>query len=124
MGSQSVIYGIVVCLCVLTLCTLVMAETGLNQTAAESNLTNNSVLITNFAFEPHQLNVTVNSSVIWTNEDTAPHNIVSDTGAPAEIKSDLFSKGQTFEFNFTQAGSYPYHCGVHPSMTGVIQVTV
>jgi plastocyanin len=103
--------------------TLVTAEGVENQTVSNvSNLTNNSVLITNFAFEPNQLNISVNSSVIWTNEDAAPHNIVSDKGAPEEIKSDLFSKGQSFEFNFTKAGLYPYHCGVHPAMTGTIRV--
>lgn len=118
------VYALVVCLMALVMAgTFGSAETVANQSASEvGNLTNNSVIISNFAFEPQQLNVTVNSSVIWTNEDAAPHNIVSDKDAVAEFKSDMFKKGETFEFNFTTPGSYPYHCGVHPSMTGVIQV--
>ena len=125
MDGKIGVYAFVVCLMALVIAgTCGIAEPALNQTASDGgNLTNNSVNITNFAFEPHQLNVTVNSSVIWTNEDATPHSIVSDKDAGVEIKSDLFKKGETFEFNFTTAGSYSYHCGVHPSMTGIIQVT-
>ena len=100
---------------IVVLCSLVSA-------ASDSNQTNYSVNITNFAFDPQNLNVTVNSSVTWTNEDTAPHTIVTDKDAVAEIKSTNLNKGDSFEFNFTTVGIYPYHCSVHPSMTGVIQV--
>lgn len=106
------------------LCNFVSAVSDPNQTAQiDGNLTNYSVNITNFAFDPQNLNVTVNSSVTWTNEDTAPHTIVTDKDAVAEIKSTNLNKGDSFEFNFTTVGLYPYHCSVHPSMTGVIQVT-
>lgn len=91
-------------------------------TLAEGNLTNNTVAISNFAFNPAVLNVTVNSTVTWTNEDTAPHIIGSEKGAPVEFKSPSISKGETFEFNFTTAGAYPYYCTIHPSMLGTIQV--
>jgi plastocyanin len=40
----------------------------------------------------------------------------------AEITSPTLNKGETFEFNFTIIGTYPYHCSIHPSMTGIIQV--
>ena len=29
----------------------------------------------------------------------------------------------TFEFTFTEAGTFAFHCNVHPSMTGTITVT-
>lgn len=88
----------------------------------EDQQTKNSVLITNFAFDPKVLNVTVNSVVTWTNEDEAPHNIVTDKNAVEEISSKTMNKGETFEYKFTKVGTNPYHCGVHPSMTGIIQV--
>jgi len=124
MVSKSLFCVLITCLVIIVMSgTFVSAVSDVNQTVqVDGNLTNNSVLITNFAFEPQELNVTVNSSVIWTNEDSVPHTIVTDKDAATEIKSEQFNKGETFEFNFTTVGTYPYHCSVHPSMTGVIQV--
>jgi plastocyanin len=123
MGISSLVNGLFVCLLILMIAgTGVMAASEGNQ-SIDKNLTNNSVMISNFAFEPQQLNITMNTSVIWTNEDNAPHTIVTDKEAPVAISSEPFKKGETFEFNFTTAGSYPYHCGIHPSMTGVILVS-
>jgi len=31
-------------------------------------------------------------------------------------------KGTTFTHNFTTAGTYNYHCSIHPNMVGQIQV--
>jgi len=118
------IWGTMICLLLVSLGGVMAAAGTEGKQAAqnETNLTNNSVIISNFAFEPQELNVTVNSSVIWTNEDSAPHTIVTDKDAPSEIASKQFIKGETFVFNFTTAGTYPYHCGIHPSMKGIIQV--
>ena len=125
MITKSDLYGLTACLVIITIiCTFASAATDANQRIQiDTNQTDNSVIITNFAFEPHELNVTVNSSVSWTNEDTVPHTIVTDKDAAAEIKSANLNKGDTFEYNFTKIGTYPYHCSIHPSMTGVIQVT-
>lgn len=124
MVSKSVMYGFTMYLVIITMISIFGSATSeVNQTASgEGNQTYYSVNITNFAFEPHELNVTVNSPVIWTNEDAAPHTIVTDREAVAEIISPNLNKGETFEFNFTSIGTYPYHCSVHPSMTGIIQV--
>ena len=124
MVSKSVYCALITCLVIIAMSGIfVSAVSDGNQTVqVDGNLTNNSVLITNFSFDPKELNVTVNSSVIWTNEDSAPHTIVTDKDAAAEIKSEQFKKGETFEFNFTRVGAYPYHCSIHPSMTGIIQV--
>jgi plastocyanin len=34
----------------------------------------------------------------------------------------LFDKGGTFNFTFTEAGTYPYHCSIHPGMTSTVIV--
>jgi plastocyanin len=117
-------YGLVTSLIVTIMLGIsVSAVTDTNQTVqVDNNLTNYSVNISNFAFEPKELNITVNSSVTWTNNDTARHNIVTDAGATSEIKSPLLNKGEMFTYNFTEAGDYPYHCGTHPSMVGIIHV--
>ncbi len=81
--------------------------------------TSAAVSIKNFAFNPAELTVSKGAKVTWTDEDAVPHKIVSDTFA---FSSDSLSNGQTFEFTFNDAGTYDYHCGIHPSMKGKIIV--
>ena len=78
------------------------------------------VKISNFAFDPSSLTVKVGTTVSWTNQDSAPHTITSDAG---DWDSGQLSKGQSFSYTFDQAGTFAYHCSVHPSMTGTIVVT-
>ena len=30
--------------------------------------------------------------------------------------------GDTYSFTFTAAGTYPYHCSIHPNMVGTIVI--
>jgi plastocyanin len=39
-----------------------------------------------------------------------------------ELSSSVFSQGQTYSHTFTKAGTFPYHCGVHPSMKASVTV--
>lgn len=77
-----------------------------------------SVSIKNFAFNPTPLNIKVGTKVVWTNNDTVPHQIKSAT-----FNSSALSNGQTFSFTFSTAGQYNYSCAIHPSMLGKIIVT-
>lgn len=36
--------------------------------------------------------------------------------------SHLITPGNTWSFTFAKAGRYPYHCGLHPWMVGVVNV--
>ena len=38
--------------------------------------------------------------------------------------SHLIKPGNAWSFTFAKAGHYPYHCGLHPWMVGVINVVV
>lgn len=80
----------------------------------------NSVAIQNFAFSPASLTVKTGEAVVWTNEDSAAHTIVSDTGN--EINSLSLSTGQSYSHTFSTAGTYAYHCSIHPSMKATITV--
>ncbi|MHB8162895.1 MAG: cupredoxin domain-containing protein [Methanoregula sp.] len=82
----------------------------------------NSIAIKNFAFNPSPLTVKVGTVVTWTNQDSTPHTIVSDTGSPVQFSSDTLPDGASYSFTFNQAGTYPYHCSIHPSMKGTIVV--
>ncbi|MDD1657074.1 MAG: plastocyanin/azurin family copper-binding protein [Methanomicrobiales archaeon] len=86
-----------------------------------------SVEIQNFAFVPANLAVTRGTSVTWVNQDSASHTVVSDafgqTAQGAYFRSNSLSKGSVYSFTFADAGTYQYHCGVHPSMRGTVTVT-
>ena len=72
-----------------------------------------------FAFSPQTLNITVGTTVVWKNNTGAPHTVTSDNGA---FGSGTISPGSTFSFKFTQAGTFAYHCNIHPFMTATIIV--
>lgn len=78
-----------------------------------------TVAIPDFSFSPSTLTIPVGSSVTWRNDASVPHQIVSNTGA---FTSSILNTGNTYTHQFSQAGTYPYHCGIHPYMTGTITV--
>lgn len=82
----------------------------------------NMITIKNFAFSPATMTVKTGTTVTWTNEDGAPHLVVADAGAPVSFMSPSLSPGASYPFTFTQAGTYPYHCSIHPTMKGTIIV--
>lgn len=78
-----------------------------------------AVSIKNFKFAPQDIVVRAGTTVVWTNDDSVPHTVESSDGT---LKSDELSKGDTYKFTFTKAGTYDYHCGIHPSMHGSVTV--
>ncbi len=81
----------------------------------------NNVAINNYAFSPSTLNIKVGDIVIWTNNQDIPHTITSDSGN--ELASSSIPSGQTFSHTFNTAGTFAYHCSIHPSMKGTIIVS-
>ena len=75
--------------------------------------------IEDFAFNPKTVTIKVGATVKWSNKDDSSHLVISDDGS---WSSNSLSKGDSFIFTFTQAGTFSYHCGVHASMTGTIVV--
>jgi plastocyanin len=72
-------------------------------------------------FSPTPLTVPVGTTVTWVNHDEVPHTVVSDNN-PRTFRSGGLDTDDKFSFNFTKAGTYNYHCSVHPHMTGIIIV--
>ena len=77
------------------------------------------VEISGHAFNPSALTIPEGTTVIWTNKDYAPHDVISNTRVFA---SKRLSKDNTFERTFNTTGTYSYHCSFHPSMKGKIIV--
>lgn len=79
------------------------------------------VRIVEFEFKPKTVSVRAGTRVTWTNDDTSIHD-VKDTSPLATPVSQEMSKGDTFSITYAQPGSYTYVCGIHPYMTGIIEV--
>lgn len=72
------------------------------------------------------IEITVNDSIHWKNGDTAPHTVTSGTpqsGPDGVFDSGSFGPAETFLYQFTEVGKYPYYCTLHPWMTAVVTVT-
>jgi plastocyanin len=78
-----------------------------------------SVSIVNFAFEPASVEVPVGGTVTWTNNGGAPHTVTADDGA---FDSGELAPGASFSQTFDAAGTFAYHCNIHPQMTGTVNV--
>jgi plastocyanin len=78
-----------------------------------------SVAIENFAFNPADVTAAVGETITWTNSDSAGHTATLDDGAcdTGTIGPDA-SSGLVFD----TAGTYTYHCTIHPNMTGSITI--
>jgi plastocyanin len=78
-----------------------------------------SVTIEGFAFDPAGLTLTVGDSVTWTNNDGVPHTASADGGG---FDTGNIVAGATASVTFDAAGTFAYHCNVHPDMRGTITV--
>ena len=83
-------------------------------------------------FEPKEItaNLGETNKIVWTNDDGTAHSVTTDTGYTDPTSGEFDSMAtiglvlpkKTFEFIFTEAGEYPYHCEPHPWMTGKVTV--
>jgi len=78
------------------------------------------VKISDFAYTPNVILIPVGTTVRWTNNGAVNHTVTSDTPL---FDSGTMAPGASFEYRFDVPGTYPYHCTLHPSMTGKVIVT-
>jgi len=78
-----------------------------------------AVKIDNFTFTPDAAEITVGTTVTWTNEDDIPHTVAE---VERRFKSHALDTGDSFSFTFTATGTYEYFCSLHPHMKGKIVV--
>ena len=100
---------------------LLVAAGGLLLTGGVSGAETVPVDTKGYAYAPGDVTVAAGDTVTWTNSDSAPHTVTSTGSGP--LDSPNMQKGDTWSFTFTQAGSYPYYCKVHPDMKGTVTVT-
>lgn len=73
----------------------------------------------NLAFTPGRIEITVGTTVEWTNNDPLQHSVTADDGS---FNSPLIGTGATWRHTFTRPGTYAYHCTPHPFMKGTVVV--
>jgi plastocyanin len=88
--------------------------------AGGSAATGAAVEIKNFAFNPSTLTAKVGDTVTWTNSDSTAHTVTWDDGS---VDSGNLAQGATFKHTFDKAGTFSYHCKIHPNMKATITVS-
>lgn len=80
------------------------------------------VVIQNYLYSPGEVQIKAGDTVLWVNrEKRTSHSILF----PAEggLESDRIFPDESWKRTFAKPGSYPYTCGPHPEMKGVVVVT-
>src|SRR5213080_476251 len=75
-----------------------------------------------YSFQPATLSIKMGTQVEWLNTSDAPHTVTSDAAGDFNSTSNI-TQNQTFKFTFTKAGTFHYHCNIHPYMKATITVT-
>ncbi len=91
-------------------------------TATSISIVPGSSELTDDAYQPNPIEVSIDDTVTWTNDDIAPHTVTSGENGEQnnQFDSGIMSTGATFEHTFTEAGEYPYFCLLHPNMVGTV----
>jgi len=87
--------------------------------AATSAASGDAVSIVDRSFQPGAITVPVGTTVTWTNNDSTGHTVTADDGS---FDSKTIATGATFTQTFAAAGTFAYHCAIHPSMKATVVV--
>src|ERR687898_2412019 len=84
---------------------------GGNATTSVSIVPGSSSLTTD-AWSPNPVQVSVGTTLTWTNDDAQPHAVNSGENATPSglFDSPIMPTAATFEYTFTEAGEVPYFC--------------
>ena len=88
--------------------------------ASTARAATHQVTIVNMAFQPANLTIAAGDTVVFANEDNAPHTATDDAGA---FDTGRLAKGSSASLTFPSSGTFAYHCAFHRRMTGTITVS-
>jgi plastocyanin len=86
--------------------------------AAAGGAGGGTVRMAGLAFAPATLTVARGATVVFDNDDTAPHTVTARSGG---VDSGVIDPGR--QFSVTVTDGFDYFCSIHPSMTARIAVT-
>lgn len=76
-------------------------------------------------FSPNQLTISMGTPLTWNNRTQEPHNIVADDcrlETTCSFDSGFLNPNARFTLPPLKPGRYPYHCGLHPFMRGLLTI--
>jgi plastocyanin len=79
----------------------------------------NTVAIAGFAFGPSSVTVAKNTTITWQNKDNVAHTATADDGT---WDTGSIAPGASKAITFATAGTFAYHCTVHPMMKAIVVV--
>ena len=97
---------------------IVRDQVGDDTPAAPSAAGGSTVKMAGLAFAPATLTVARGTTVVFDNDDTAPHTVTARSGG---VDSGVLDPGKQFSLAVTDG--FDYFCSIHPSMTAKIAVT-
>ncbi|TMV09085.1 copper-binding protein [Ruegeria sediminis] len=77
------------------------------------------VRISDFAFNPERVEIATGDTIVWINEDLAPHTATATDG---DWDTGAIRKGKEARVTFESQGAFEYFCAFHPHMTGTVTV--
>lgn len=99
-----------------------VASTALVCEKADANAEGSvDVTIKGFKFDPQPVTAKVDQTIIWGNDDSAPHTASLSDGS---CGTDQISGGAHAALVFHAAGTYTYQCNVHPGQMKDYTITV
>lgn len=75
--------------------------------------------IARYAFEPIRIDIVAGQIIEWTNVDGVMHTVNAEDGA---WHSGAIPPGESWRARFDEPGRYPFFCGPHPFMKGIVVV--
>ena len=72
------------------------------------------------AFAPGRVQAAVGDVISFTNGDAVPHTATLDDDS---CTTENLGQGETGSLVFSEPGEYPFHCRIHPDMTGTFEIT-
>ena len=88
-------------------------------TSAALGASERVVRMLSLRYTPATVTVVEGGMVTWRNEDSVAHTVTADGGG---FDTGSIAPGQSRSLTFLEAGRYPYHCEVIPSIRGTVVV--
>ena len=92
---------------------------GTSVTGTPVSIVSQSSTLTNTAYAPNPISIAAGGTITWTNNDAVAHTSTGDDGS---WNSGTIAPGANFSRMFPSAGTFVYHCTIHPGMVGTVTV--
>jgi plastocyanin len=92
--------------------------------AAAASEARAAVAVQLFQYQPSPLEIAAGTVVTWSNRDEILHTATSGLpgAADGQFNGTMDGKDTSYQFTFSQPGTYSYFCARHESMRGEVRV--